>query len=252
MESPLERVTQTCTRLGIKPAARLLVVRLATQTLQFYRERQLVQSYPVSTSRRPPSNVKDSRGTPRGLQEIAERIGEGQPPGMVFKSRVPTGRHYSELPGGRDRRQPHHHAHPVAARPRAGPQPRRGRRHLRALRLHPRHQPRGPAGRAPERRLRAHAEPGHPRALRPGPDHGPGAHRGLAAGPPETAGGTRRRRNRPPPTGSGRTAGGGNSGRRSGCCPRGRPRRPPAAPRRRPSRSPSQSPRPARSSGSAG
>ncbi len=99
MESPLERVTQTCTRLGIKPAARLLVVRLATQTLQFYRERQLVQSYPVSTSRRPPSNVKDSRGTPRGLHEIAERIGEGQPPGMVFKSRVPTGRHYSELPG---------------------------------------------------------------------------------------------------------------------------------------------------------
>ena len=36
-------------------------------------------------------------GTPRGLHEIAERIGAGQPPGMVFDSRAPTGRHFSEL-----------------------------------------------------------------------------------------------------------------------------------------------------------
>ena len=36
-------------------------------------------------------------GTPRGLHEIAERLGAGQPPGMVFKSRVPTGRHFSEV-----------------------------------------------------------------------------------------------------------------------------------------------------------
>ncbi len=41
--------------------------------------------------------MKDSLGTPRGLHEIAERIGAGQPPGMVFKSRVPTGRHFSEI-----------------------------------------------------------------------------------------------------------------------------------------------------------
>ena len=93
----MEQVTKTCTRLGIKPAARILLVRLGTQTLQFYREGKLVMSYPVSTSRRPPSNVKDSLGTPRGLHEIAERIGEGQPPGMVFKSRMPTGRHFSEF-----------------------------------------------------------------------------------------------------------------------------------------------------------
>jgi lipoprotein-anchoring transpeptidase ErfK/SrfK len=57
-----------------------------------------VKSYVVSTSKRPPSNVKHSLGTPRGLHEIAERIGAGQPPGMVFKSRIPTGEHYSEVP----------------------------------------------------------------------------------------------------------------------------------------------------------
>ena len=98
MKSPLEQVTKTCTRLGIKPAARLLVVLLGSQTLQHFSHVRLIKGYAVSTSRRPPSNVKDSLGTPRGLHEIAERIGEGQPPGMVFKSRVPTGRHYSEFP----------------------------------------------------------------------------------------------------------------------------------------------------------
>lgn len=93
----MEQVSQTCARLGIKPGERLLAVRISTATLQFFRRGELVRSYPVSTSRRPPSNIKNSLGTPRGLHEIAERIGAGQPPGMVFKSRVPTGRHFVEV-----------------------------------------------------------------------------------------------------------------------------------------------------------
>ena len=84
--------------LGIKPADRLLLVRIGASTLQFYSHGDLVKSYVISTSRRPPSNLKNSLGTPRGLHEIAERIGAGQPPGTVFDSRVPTGRHFSELP----------------------------------------------------------------------------------------------------------------------------------------------------------
>ena len=98
MKSPWESVTETCTRLGIKPADRWLAVSIETQTMQFFRKGELVRSYVISTSKRPPSNVKDSLGTPRGLHAIAEKIGAGQPPGMVFKARVPTGRHFSELP----------------------------------------------------------------------------------------------------------------------------------------------------------
>ena len=98
MKSPWESVTETCTRLGIKPADRWLAVRIATQTMQLFRGSELVRSYVISTSKRPPSNVKDSLGTPRGLHAIAEKIGADQPPGMVFKSRVPTGRHFHELP----------------------------------------------------------------------------------------------------------------------------------------------------------
>jgi hypothetical protein len=97
-ESPIEQVNQTCLRLGIKPGERVLVVRISTAALRFYRNAALVNSYVISTSRNPPSNLKGSLGTPRGLHEIAERIGAGQPPGMVFKSRTPTGRHFSELP----------------------------------------------------------------------------------------------------------------------------------------------------------
>jgi len=95
---PWERVTQACTQRGIKPTARVLLVSIDSGTLQLFRNAQLVKSYLVSTSRRPPSNQKGSLGTPRGLHEIVERIGSGQPIGMVFKGRVPTGQHFSELP----------------------------------------------------------------------------------------------------------------------------------------------------------
>jgi hypothetical protein len=93
----LEPITQTRNRLGIKPTERILAIRLQAQTLQFHRGGALVRAYAVSTGLRPPSNLRHSLGTPRGLHEIAERIGAGQPPGMVFESRVPTGRHFNEF-----------------------------------------------------------------------------------------------------------------------------------------------------------
>ena len=73
------------------------MVSIARQLLAFYRDNQLVKSYVISTSARPPSNVKGSLGTPRGLHEIAERVGAGAPPGIVFEARVNTGRHFSEF-----------------------------------------------------------------------------------------------------------------------------------------------------------
>ena len=63
-----------------------------------------MKSYVISTSLRPPSNVKDSLGTPRGLHEIAEKHGAGQPPGIVFKARVATGKHFSEFPAEEQQR----------------------------------------------------------------------------------------------------------------------------------------------------
>jgi hypothetical protein len=88
---------QSAEALGIKPADRLLHVSISAQTLHLYDKGSEPIAYRVSTSSRPPSNQKDSLGTPRGLHEIAERVGSGQPPGTVFKGRIPTGHHFTEL-----------------------------------------------------------------------------------------------------------------------------------------------------------
>ena len=53
--------------------------------------------FKVSTSKRPPSCLADSYGTPSGLHEIADKIGADQPNGMVFKGRVPTAKTFSEF-----------------------------------------------------------------------------------------------------------------------------------------------------------
>lgn len=98
----MEQFNKTVARLGIKPGERHIVVRIESATLQYFRNDELVKSYVISTSKRPPSNVKNSLGTPRGLHVIAERIGGGQPVGMVFKGRLPTGSHFSEVAADAD------------------------------------------------------------------------------------------------------------------------------------------------------
>ena len=93
----MKDVIEKCAALGIKLANQVLVVRAGSQSMQFYRAGDLVQAYAVSTSLRPPSNVKGSLGTPLGLHAITEKLGHGQPPGMVFIGRVSTGRHFREF-----------------------------------------------------------------------------------------------------------------------------------------------------------
>ena len=97
MESPWELAIQSGEALGIKPAERLLQVSLSHQTLRLFQGSEVLGDYTVSTGLEPPSNQKNSLGTPKGLHIIAERIGAGQPPGMVFKGRVATGHHFNEL-----------------------------------------------------------------------------------------------------------------------------------------------------------
>jgi hypothetical protein len=88
---------QKCMALGIKPTRRVIGVSIAQQLLMFFDNCALRKSCVISTSLRPPSNIKNSLGTPRGLHHIAEKIGAGAPPGTVFKGRVNTGHHFHEL-----------------------------------------------------------------------------------------------------------------------------------------------------------
>lgn len=57
---------------------------------------QLQRTFSISTSKNPPSCVENSFGTPLGLHALADKIGEGEPEGMVFKGRVAKS-HFSKF-----------------------------------------------------------------------------------------------------------------------------------------------------------
>ena len=50
------------------------------------------RSYPISTAANGMGNRVDSYKTPLGIHRVRQKIGGGQPRGMVFEAREPTGR----------------------------------------------------------------------------------------------------------------------------------------------------------------
>ena len=70
---------------------RVLNVSVADQMLELWRPERPALRYPVSTSGYGTGSVEGSLKTPIGRFRIAEKIGSGAPPGMVFRGRVPTG-----------------------------------------------------------------------------------------------------------------------------------------------------------------
>lgn len=68
-----------------------IVVSVPEQRMVLLSDGVPVAFYPVSTSRFGLGDSPGSNGTPLGALEVAEKIGGGEPLGMKFKSRVPTG-----------------------------------------------------------------------------------------------------------------------------------------------------------------
>ena len=85
-----------------KDTKHTMVVSVPDQRLALYREGQLVRLYDVSTSKFCLSTHNGSYGTPLGTHEIAKKIGDGQPAGMKFSSRRPTGEIVQPNAPGRD------------------------------------------------------------------------------------------------------------------------------------------------------
>ncbi|HQO10296.1 MAG TPA: L,D-transpeptidase [Clostridiales bacterium] len=56
-----------------------------------FTNRKTSLEYPVSTSKYGEGYTEGSMKTPLGMHEICEMIGDGQPYGMIFKDRDPTG-----------------------------------------------------------------------------------------------------------------------------------------------------------------
>jgi L,D-transpeptidase catalytic domain len=92
------RVSEACAARSRQTTEHCLDVRIGEQKLYHFRHGAAVRTYTISTSRAPWSCIENSLGTPTGLHEIADKIGADAPPGMVFKSRVPTGWTWREAP----------------------------------------------------------------------------------------------------------------------------------------------------------
>lgn len=85
-----------------KDRVHTMVVSIPQQKMALYRKGKLLRTYDVSTSKFCVSCSVGTNGTPLGLHEIAKKIGGGQPSGMKFKSRRPTGEIVRPNAPGRD------------------------------------------------------------------------------------------------------------------------------------------------------
>ena len=68
-----------------------LVISIPDQRIVLLDGVEVVREYRISTALKGTSEALISDGTPRGLHVIAEKIGAGQPIGMIFKGREPIG-----------------------------------------------------------------------------------------------------------------------------------------------------------------
>lgn len=92
------KVRERCAALGIELSHQNAFACLREQKYYLFAGSVLEKVYTISSSRRPPSCVEHSLGTPLGLHRIAEKIGDGAPEGMVFRGRVSLGKHFWEMP----------------------------------------------------------------------------------------------------------------------------------------------------------
>ncbi len=68
-----------------------LLISIDDQTLKVFESDRCVRVFPISTATKGMGFVPDSYRTPTGRFRIAEKIGEGEPSGTIFKKRVPVG-----------------------------------------------------------------------------------------------------------------------------------------------------------------
>lgn len=79
-----------------------MVVSVPDQKMAVYREETLLATFPVSTSKFGYGDERGTNHTPMGKLRVAKKIGGGEPSGMKFKSRRPTGEIVAVNAPGRD------------------------------------------------------------------------------------------------------------------------------------------------------
>ena len=87
---------------GKKDTRNQMVVSVRDQRLLLVHDGKPVKAYVVSTSKFGIGSRNGSNHTPLGQHDVARKIGDGAPTGMVFKSRRPTGEVLRPNQPGRD------------------------------------------------------------------------------------------------------------------------------------------------------
>ena len=82
--------------LRLKPTDHVLIASLRQQKINHFLHGKRVKDYLMSSSKRKPSCVEGSLGTPSGLHCVCRKIGEGEKLGTVFEGRVSIGATYLE------------------------------------------------------------------------------------------------------------------------------------------------------------
>lgn len=93
----LQPITHKLDALKIKQTPRVLLVSIERQELVLLNDDREIRRFQVSTSSNAPSCRANSFGTPTGLHQIAEKIGDGAQAGEVFRGRVSIGQRFDEL-----------------------------------------------------------------------------------------------------------------------------------------------------------
>ncbi len=88
LEASLSRLRD---QFSLRPDEPAVIVDVSEQKLYLIKERKVLRSYPVSTSRYGTGSQKDSNKTPLGVHRIKEKIGKDAPLGALFRSRKRTG-----------------------------------------------------------------------------------------------------------------------------------------------------------------
>jgi hypothetical protein len=96
LDGDFARVRDAC---GAKPTEHVLRVLIGQQKLEHWRWAELVETFAISTGKNPPSCREKFVWNALGLHFVCEKIGHGQPQGMVFVGRVPQGKCYWHLTG---------------------------------------------------------------------------------------------------------------------------------------------------------
>ena len=82
--------------LGLSLVDHVMLASVKHQAINHFQYGKRVKAYVMSSSKRPPSCVEGSLGTPWGLHEVCEKIGGGEALGMVFEGRESIGLRYWE------------------------------------------------------------------------------------------------------------------------------------------------------------